>query len=107
MLAAYLFLLLALLPTPGRSCSNLIVGKDATSDGSVLLAGSSDGGGTGDPRLIWIQSRDFPEGAARPVYPNTEIYPRFIGPGRGGRNCATHLHKNVPPGRVHGRVRVS
>jgi dipeptidase len=49
------------------------------------MAGSSDGDGTGDPRLVRVPARDWPEGSTRPVYPNTETYPRYVGTARGAK----------------------
>jgi|AntAceMinimDraft_5_1070358.scaffolds.fasta_scaffold32439_2 dipeptidase len=68
-------------PTPAFGCTTLLVGKSATVDGSVMATHSNDGGGTTDPRLVRIPARDWPAGSTRPIWPNPESYPRFVGGG--------------------------
>lgn len=41
------------------ACTTLAVGKKASVDGSVMSTHSNDGGGTTDPRLVKIPSRDY------------------------------------------------
>lgn len=49
---------------------------------ALLTFHSNDGEGTTDPRLIRIPSADWPEGSQRPIWPNPENYPRYVGTDR-------------------------
>eukprot|EP00931_Biecheleriopsis_adriatica_P084570 TRINITY_DN5845_c0_g1_i3.p1 TRINITY_DN5845_c0_g1~~TRINITY_DN5845_c0_g1_i3.p1 ORF type:complete len:551 (-),score=83.62 TRINITY_DN5845_c0_g1_i3:23-1675(-) len=64
-------------------CTTLAAGREATADGSVLLSHSDDGEAFGDPRLCFIPAADHASGAMRPIYYDTEAYPRFLGTDRG------------------------
>lgn len=61
---AILFILLA--ASSALCCTTTIVGKDASTDGSVMVSHSDDG--LGDPRLIFIPAKDHPKGAKRAIY---------------------------------------
>lgn len=65
------------------ACSAYAAGKDATADGSVMVSHSDDGDGTSDARMSYIPAADWPAGSARPIWPDTESYPRFVGHSRG------------------------
>lgn len=74
------------------SCTTMIVGKNATVDGSVIVAHSDDD--VSDERLIYVPVANYPAGSRRPVYyddvslghnskyNSTEIR-RYIGTSRG------------------------
>jgi len=64
------------------ACTTIAVGKDATSDGSVLSSHSNDGEGDTDPRLVLIPASDWPVDAERPVFFSPESFPRYVGPDR-------------------------
>lgn len=65
------------------ACTTLVVGKDASSDGSVMVTHSDDGESNGDPRLCAVPSRDFPAGSLHAIYYDTEEFPRYVGYDRG------------------------
>ena len=75
-------LCIARVPLAG-ACSAYIAGKRATIDGSVMVSHSDDGDGRSDPRLSFVPAADHPAGARRPIWPDLEAYPRFVGAGRG------------------------
>mmetsp|Transcript_27745 Transcript_27745/g.79485 ORF Transcript_27745/g.79485 Transcript_27745/m.79485 type:complete len:601 (+) Transcript_27745:79-1881(+) len=66
-----------------RACTTLAVGKAASKDGSVFLSHSDDGEVNGDARLCYVPAADYLAGSSRPIYYDTEDYPRFVGVGRG------------------------
>jgi len=69
------------------ACTTLAIGRKASVDGSVMSTHSNDGGGTTDPRLVKIPSRDYDLTASpvimRPIYASPENYPRYVGRERG------------------------
>lgn len=62
-----------------HACTTIIAGKDATTDGSVLLTHSNDGEGGDDVRLVKIPAMDWPKGSQRPIFFAPENYPRYVG----------------------------
>lgn len=76
-------LLAAGLAQRADACSTVAAGKKATVDGSVLLTQSDDGEARGDPRMCYIPAADHKSGDMRPIYWDTEEYPRFVGNHRG------------------------
>jgi dipeptidase len=64
------------------ACTTLIAGKDATTDGSVMVSHSNDGEFNTDPRLVHIPARDYdlsnPAERLRPIYAAPESYPRYV-----------------------------
>lgn len=66
-----------------NACSTFIVNKGATADGSVLVSHSDDAEGADDNRMARVPAMDYEEGTLRPIYWDTENYPRFVGKNRG------------------------
>lgn len=65
-------------------CSVIAVGKNASTDGSVLVAHTDDAGdSTIDFRLVIVPAFDYEPKAARPVYHWVDGYPRIVSDGRG------------------------
>lgn len=80
------------------ACTTFVVGKKATKDGSVMATHSNDGGGTTDPRLVYVPPADYPEGSLRPVHFSPENYPRYVGY---DRNVTQYFPENCQAGASH------
>jgi len=59
-------------------CTSIIVGPDASADGTAWVGQSDDGEGAGDHRLVWVPPMHWPAGSMRPVI-DYEDYPRYVG----------------------------
>ncbi|ETI37744.1 hypothetical protein F442_16281 [Phytophthora nicotianae P10297] len=78
-----LLLLLMVLPL-ARSCTMIAVGRNATVDGSTLVAHTDDAGfGAADLRMVRVPAQDHEEGATRHVYNVQPGYPRLVSSQRG------------------------
>lgn len=73
---------ISLLSPKSDACTVFIVGKDASTDGSVMVSHSNDGEFDTDPRLVKIASKTYQEGSMRPIYFSPENYPRYVGTDR-------------------------
>merc|ERR1711935_876679 len=73
-----LCLVLASFIASTSGCTSLMVGPEATSDASVWVGQSDDGGGAGDTRLVKVPPMDWPPGALRPII-DYQDYPRYVG----------------------------
>jgi dipeptidase len=65
-LAAWTVILALAVWRPASACTTILVGKDASADGSVMISHSDDG--LGDGRLIYVPAMDHKPGAMRPVF---------------------------------------
>lgn len=92
-----LILVLFLLAETIDACTTFVVGSKATKDGSVMATHTNDGGGTTDPRLVKIPSRDYPEGSKRPIFSSPENYPRYVG---NERNAPQYYPEHCQAGTV-------
>ncbi|MEE8637584.1 MAG: C69 family dipeptidase, partial [Candidatus Margulisiibacteriota bacterium] len=81
-----LLLVCAVLSSPLFACTTMIVGKDASKDGSVLVAHSDDDE-LQDQRIIYVPAMDHPTGSKRPVYYDPSCFGgsniRYVGTSRG------------------------
>ncbi|KAH7479049.1 hypothetical protein PRIC1_009395 [Phytophthora ramorum] len=78
-----LLLGVALLPT-ARACTMIAVGRNATVDGSTLVAHTDDAGfGAADLRMVRVPAQDHDQGAMRHVYNVQPGYPRLVTTQRG------------------------
>tara|TARA_B110001452_G_scaffold109724_1_gene91037 strand:- start:162 stop:1919 length:1758 start_codon:yes stop_codon:yes gene_type:complete len=84
--------ILTLLAASADACTTLIVGKKASVDGSVMCTHSDDGEANPDSRLVKVPASDHAKGSTRPIYYDTEDYPRFVG----DRGVDAYLPKNNP-----------
>jgi dipeptidase len=65
------------------SCTTLLITKEATTDGSTIVAHSDDDD-LGDQRLVYVPAKSYPKGSKRAIYPaNVSTYPRYVGKDRG------------------------
>ncbi|DBA01297.1 TPA: hypothetical protein N0F65_001802 [Lagenidium giganteum] len=65
-------------------CTMIAVGRNATADGSTMLAHTDDaGGGAADLRVVRVPAATHPEGSMRPVYFFQGGYPRLVSNERG------------------------
>ena len=85
---------LLLVSTQTWACTTIAVGKDASTDGSVLTSHSNDGEGDTDPRLVLIPASDWPDDAQRPVFYSPESFPRYVGPNRATSPVETYAVGN-------------
>ena len=61
------------------ACTAYAAGKDATTDGSVMVSHSDDGAGDSDSRLSYVPPARHKPGSMRDIYPTIDEYPKFIG----------------------------
>jgi len=77
-LFSFTLLTASVIADPG-ACTTLLVGRNATVDGSVLVTHSMDEANN-DFRLVYVPAKDYsdPDTSARPVYVDYEDYPRVV-----------------------------
>mmetsp|Transcript_89928 Transcript_89928/g.160025 ORF Transcript_89928/g.160025 Transcript_89928/m.160025 type:complete len:611 (-) Transcript_89928:35-1867(-) len=76
-------LVLPLILHPGLACTDIVIGKAASKDGSVILTQSEDGDSGADARLCYVPARDHEADSRRAVFFDIEAYPRHVGLDRG------------------------
>lgn len=98
-----LLLIGAILGSPLFACTTLIVGKDASKDGSVIVAHSDDDELL-DQRVIYVPAMDHPPGAKRPVYVDPAAFGgsnvRYVGGSRGPGYVDKKLSATQPIGYI-------
>ena len=77
----------------------MMVGPEATVDGSIWVGQSDDGEGGGDTRLVKVPARSWPAGSQRPIVDYGD-FPRYVGKERGieayyPSSALPHVTKNV------------
>jgi len=72
----------ALLIATTDACTSVMIGPEATSDGSVWVGQSDDGEGDGDSRLVKVAAKTWPAGSMRPIV-DYGSFPRYVGKERG------------------------
>lgn len=84
------------------ACTTIIVGKDATADGSVIVTHSDDA--LGDIRVIYVPAMDHATGSKRPVYYDPCAFgsegTRYVGTSRGPGYDDPNLPKSEPLGYI-------
>ena len=75
--------LLAAFTPAALACTTIVVGRAATTDGSVIVTHSNDGEGATDPRLVHIPAQTHSADTMRPIFYAPESYPRYVGSARG------------------------
>ncbi|KAF4047255.1 Peptidase family C69 [Phytophthora infestans] len=79
-----MYLLLLMLLPLARACTMIAVGRNATVDGSTLVAHTDDAGfGAADLRMVRVPAQSHEEGAMRHVYNVQPGYPRLVSSQRG------------------------
>jgi dipeptidase len=73
----HFILFISLIATEG--CTTVLVGRNATLDGSMLVSYGSDAHGTPDSRLVLIPSTTHKSGETRKIWEDIEDYPRYVG----------------------------
>ena len=84
-------------------CTVIAVGRNATSDGSTLIAHTDDAGdGASDLRLVRVPAMSHAAGAMRAVYRYVGGFPRLVTHDRGElyRPHATHMSVMTPLGYI-------
>lgn len=64
-----------------RACTVVLVGRDASEDGSVIVTHSDDGSSHNDPRVMLVPP--YKNGEHRDIMPDMEDFPRYVGFKRG------------------------
>jgi len=69
-------LILLFISSVAFSCTTIIAGKNATTDGSLFTSHTNDCGRC-DPRIAYVPAKDWEPGAMRAVYKFDLLYPRL------------------------------
>lgn len=98
-----LLLVCAVFSSPVLACTTMIVGKDASEDGSVMVAHSDDDELL-DQRIVYVPAMDHPVGSKRPVYYDPACFGgsniRYVGTSRGPAYDDPNLAPTKPLGYI-------
>ena len=98
-----LLIVLVFYSSPVFSCTTMIVGKDASTDGSVIVAHSDDDELL-DQRIVYVPAMDHKPGSKRPVYYDPASLggrnERYVGSSRGPGYIDPTLPESEPIGYI-------
>ncbi|HRW58828.1 MAG TPA: C69 family dipeptidase [Chlamydiales bacterium] len=94
----HLFFIL-LFPLSIFACTSILVTKEASSDGSILVSHADDDE-IGDQRIIYVPAKDYPAGEKRPVYLDSQSYPRIVSKSR----ASAYNLPNTPESKILGYI---
>lgn len=93
----------AVFASPIFACTTMIVGKDASKDGSVFVAHSDDDELL-DQRIVYVPAMDHPPNSKRPVYDDPAAFGgsnvRYVGTSRGPGYVNENLPQSKPLGYI-------
>ena len=93
------FVLIIIIFNLGFSCTNILVTKKASIDGSVIVAHIDDDE-VGDNRITYVPAKDNKKGDKRAVFKHTSVYPRYVGTARGPAYNISGYKQTKPIGYV-------
>ena len=90
-------LLAASAVSTAHACTAYAAGKHATIEGSVIVSHSDDAAGDADGRISFVPAANHKVGMKRPVFPDTEAWPGYVGSARGSTYAALLNQEETKP----------